>query len=88
MALDNKFLNYELIGTIEHSGSWDVNTGGAGHYTARARGADRRWRLYNDNSVNFCGATPTPNTHAVIYHLISHGPKETIPSASLGKKYY
>ncbi len=66
---DDKTLHYELVGMIEHTGGWDVKTGGSGHYFARAKTFDGSFKLFNDTNVVACGNTPMASSNLIFYHM-------------------
>lgn len=72
-SLDDNMLRYKLIATIEHSGQLSANYQSGGHYWARAY-RNGKWMLYNDTTVEPCNHEPTPQTHAVMYHLMELSP--------------
>lgn len=66
---DGPVLHYDLVGTIEHDGSWDIHSGGSGHYYARVKCRDGKFRTFNDSSVHVCESTPMNSTNLIFYAL-------------------
>ena len=74
LSTNDQMLRYELVSIIEHSGSWNVNTGGSGHYFARIKCRNGRWYEFNDMSVTPSNSSPSQNSQILMYHLMEHSP--------------
>jgi len=77
MSTSDKYLKYKLVSQIEHSGSWDVRTGGGGHYWAQVftptnANDTTTFISYNDTSVSSGQYSPSNTTHMIVYHLMAH----------------
>lgn len=67
---DGTNFEYEYVGSIEHSGSWNVNTGGSGHFWANVLCADGRFKKFNDMHVTPGAYEPSSSVHVIAYHMV------------------
>lgn len=73
-GINDTVIEYQLVATIEHSGSVSSNYNSSGHYWSRAVRIDdegnRRWYSLNDTSVSFTDNNNNNSESMLFYHMI------------------